>query len=235
VVEHRLYTPAVAGSNPAPPSTRLRRAKFEVQSNFQVGTLHLALQFGVVVQLVRTPACHAGGRGFESRPPRHSFRFTPFVSGWTSSVGPPTPPASARQFESLPDFVQATRSAWPFFQASIGLGEVCHAVARGSASRCPPRGGSGCSNTTSHCASVNRAARPMPSCGSSRGVEHGCALVTNDKDFPRLSVLRGAPPKVVWLRVGNCATADIARLLRCQVDEIRRLEAQPEVTFLELR
>jgi predicted nuclease of predicted toxin-antitoxin system len=64
--------------------------------------------------------------------------------------------------------------------------------------------------------------------------EHGCVLVTKDEDFHRLSVLRGTPPKVVWLRVGNCATADLAALLRDHAREIQEFEAQTEVTFLEL-
>ena len=32
-----------------------------------------SVQFGPVVQLVRMPACHAGGRGFEPHPDRHLF------------------------------------------------------------------------------------------------------------------------------------------------------------------
>ncbi|GAC1457143.1 MAG: DUF5615 family PIN-like protein [Gemmatimonadaceae bacterium] len=64
--------------------------------------------------------------------------------------------------------------------------------------------------------------------------EHHCVLVTKDEDFHRLSVLRGAPPSGVWLRVGNGATEDIARLLRDRAEDIRRFEAQSEETFLEL-
>ena len=65
-------------------------------------------------------------------------------------------------------------------------------------------------------------------------VEHGCLLVTKDEDFHRLSVLRGAPPKVVWIRLGNCSTSDIAQLLRRHHDAIQAFEAQAEATFLSL-
>jgi predicted nuclease of predicted toxin-antitoxin system len=43
-------------------------------------------------------------------------------------------------------------------------------------------------------------------------VEHDCLLVSRDEDFHRLSVLRGAPAKVVW--PGSKRTTETVTLLR---------------------
>ena len=64
--------------------------------------------------------------------------------------------------------------------------------------------------------------------------ERECLLVTKDEDFHRLSVLRGAPPKVVWLRLGNCGTDDVAAMLRKHAVDVNRFAEQSEATFLEL-
>ena len=61
-----------------------------------------------------------------------------------------------------------------------------------------------------------------------------CLLVTKDEDFHRLSVLRGAPPKVVWLRLGNCSTTEVAVTLRKYGADIRSFAEQGKVTVLEL-
>ena len=63
---------------------------------------------------------------------------------------------------------------------------------------------------------------------------HGCLLVSKDEDFHRLSVLKGAPPKVLWIRRGNCSTEEIAWLLRQRHADIEHFAEQDEVTFLEL-
>jgi predicted nuclease of predicted toxin-antitoxin system len=39
-------------------------------------------------------------------------------------------------------------------------------------------------------------------------------IVSKDADFSELSVLLGFPPKVLWIRRGNCSTREIEILLR---------------------
>ena len=45
-------------------------------------------------------------------------------------------------------------------------------------------------------------------------MEHGLTIVSKDSDFHQVSFLRGPPPKVIWIRRGNCTTAAIEALLR---------------------
>jgi predicted nuclease of predicted toxin-antitoxin system len=43
--------------------------------------------------------------------------------------------------------------------------------------------------------------------------DNGFVIVSKDSDFHDLAVLRGSPPRVVWLRIGNCSTSQIQDLL----------------------
>lgn len=67
-----------------------------------------------------------------------------------------------------------------------------------------------------------------------RAIDLGCVLVTKDEDFHRLSVLKGSPPKVVWIRLGNGSTRDIANLLRERWPRIEEFVNDPVVALLEL-
>ncbi|MFZ0964277.1 MAG: DUF5615 family PIN-like protein [Terriglobia bacterium] len=42
--------------------------------------------------------------------------------------------------------------------------------------------------------------------------DHGFIIVSKDSDFHQRSFLFGFPPKVIWIRRGNCPTADIEKV-----------------------
>ena len=62
----------------------------------------------------------------------------------------------------------------------------------------------------------------------------GFTIVSKDSDFQQRSLLLGAPPKVVWLRVGNCPTSQIEKLLRDHSVELHTFEPDPTQSLLIL-
>ena len=64
--------------------------------------------------------------------------------------------------------------------------------------------------------------------------ENLAARLVTDLADQQLSVLYGAPPKVIWIRLGNCSTADVIRFLSERRDEIDRFVADEEATVLAL-
>jgi predicted nuclease of predicted toxin-antitoxin system len=68
----------------------------------------------------------------------------------------------------------------------------------------------------------------------SYAAEHGLTIVSKDADFHQRSFLIGHPPKVVWIRRGNCSTSDIEALLRARRDDLAAFEHDSVKTFLAL-
>ncbi len=63
---------------------------------------------------------------------------------------------------------------------------------------------------------------------------NGFTIVTKDADFGDLSVLLGVPPKILWLRLGNCTTGQIEILLRTQYETLREFGQDSEAAVLAL-
>ena len=67
-------------------------------------------------------------------------------------------------------------------------------------------------------------------CGATR--DHGFVPVSKDNDFRQLSFLRGAPPKVVWLRIGNAPTQAVVDLLGSREADVQSLARDADTALL---
>ena len=63
---------------------------------------------------------------------------------------------------------------------------------------------------------------------------NGLMLVSKDSDLHQRSFLFGHPPKVVWVRLGNCSTKDVGKLLRKNLVAIKEFHEDEYASFLSL-
>jgi predicted nuclease of predicted toxin-antitoxin system len=60
-------------------------------------------------------------------------------------------------------------------------------------------------------------------------------IVSKDDDFRSLALVRGPPPKAIWLQVGNASTAAVANLLRANALLLKTFSLDPVEALLSLR
>jgi predicted nuclease of predicted toxin-antitoxin system len=63
---------------------------------------------------------------------------------------------------------------------------------------------------------------------------NGLAIVSKDVDFSDLASRLGSPPKVIWVRLGNCSTADVEAALRAYHADLLAFEADRERHVFEV-
>jgi len=86
---------------------------------------------------------------------------------------------------------------------------------------------------SAHVRDAGLAAAPDPDVWA-YAAANGFAIVSKDTDFQHRALLYGSPPKVIWIRLGNCSTAAVANLLRSRLADILAFEADPSASFLAL-
>ena len=64
---------------------------------------------------------------------------------------------------------------------------------------------------------------------------NGFMIVSKDADMHDLILLFGNPPKVIWLRLGNCSTTQAENLLRREFEAIQTFHGDADTSLLALR
>lgn len=65
--------------------------------------------------------------------------------------------------------------------------------------------------------------------------EENYCIVTFDSDFIDISTLKGFPPKIIWLRIGNTSTDNIVERLRKESGTIIDFISSHDEAFLEIK
>jgi predicted nuclease of predicted toxin-antitoxin system len=64
--------------------------------------------------------------------------------------------------------------------------------------------------------------------------DKGLIIVSKDSDFYQRSLLFGHPPKVIWIRRGNCSTVTVEAILRMQFQAVKDFYEDTYESFLVL-
>lgn len=64
--------------------------------------------------------------------------------------------------------------------------------------------------------------------------DNNLMIVSKDVDMHDLSLVFGNPPKVIWLRLGNCSTSQVESLMRQNFDAIKLFDEDENLSLLAL-
>jgi predicted nuclease of predicted toxin-antitoxin system len=64
--------------------------------------------------------------------------------------------------------------------------------------------------------------------------DNDLTLVSKDSDMHQRSFVFGPPPKVIWVRLGNCSTTQVEQLLRLHSNAIGAFREDAYASFLSL-
>ena len=64
--------------------------------------------------------------------------------------------------------------------------------------------------------------------------ENGFTIITQDSDLYDIALIKGIPPKIIWVRSGNSSTRHITDLLKNNAVAIRHFGSETDQICLEL-